>query len=234
MSEREPYADRRHAGRTLADELAAYRARDDVLVLGLPRGGVPVAAEVAAALDAPLDVLVVRKLGLPVQPELAMGAIAAVGEEVEVVRNEDVLHEAGVPEDVFARVYHTELAELRARQRAYRGARPTPELTGRTVIVVDDGLATGSTMRAALAALRRFRTRALVAAVPVGAAAACAAVARSADEVVCPWEPEPLYAVGQAYRRFPATTDAEVRACLAAAPRDGATRGGPGAEGVHP
>lgn len=227
MSERRPYTDRREAGRVLADELAGYRGRGDVLVLGLPRGGVPVAAQVAAGLDAPLDVLVVRKLGLPVQPELAMGAIAAVGEDVEVVRNEDVLREAAVPEHVFARVYEAELAELRARQRAYRGARPTPELTGRTVLVVDDGLATGATMRAALAALRRFRPRVLVVAVPVGAAAACAAVARSADEVICPWEPEPFYAVGHAYRRFQATTDAEVRACLAGAARGrGATREG--------
>lgn len=216
MRERKPYADRREAGRALADELGGYRGRDDVLVLGLPRGGVPVAAEVAAALAAPLDVLIVRKLGLPAQPELAMGAVASLGEHLEAVRNDEVLTEAAVAPEVLAEVYRREVAELHARERAYRGTRPTPQVADRTVLVVDDGLATGATMRAALAALRNLGPRELVAAVPVASAGALAAVAPVADTVVCPWVPRRFVAVGQAYRHFGPTPDGEVRACLAA------------------
>jgi putative phosphoribosyl transferase len=211
------YADRDDAGRTLAELLSHYGAQPDVVVLGLPRGGVPVAARVATALGAPLDVLVVRKLGLPWQPELAMGAIAGVGEEVELIRNDPVLTRSRVSPRVFDSVYRRELLELRRREDSYRGGRPPAQIRDRTVILIDDGLATGSTMRAGVAAVRRQRPSRVVVAVPVGAAETCAGLRNDVDEVVCALTPARFMAVGQAYRDFTPTSDAEVRHLLAAA-----------------
>jgi putative phosphoribosyl transferase len=209
-----PFADRDEGGRELATGLTAYAGRDDVVVLGLPRGGVPVAAPVARALQAPLDVLVVRKLGVPGQPEVAMGAIAGVGDAVELVRNDRVLSMVTVPEQDFHAVHERELHELRRREAAYREGRPAVVVRDKVVVLVDDGLATGSTMLAAVAAVQRQGPARLVVAVPVGAADACDALRREADEVVCGWTPEPFYAVGQGYRDFSATEDDEVRAAL--------------------
>jgi predicted phosphoribosyltransferase len=217
--ERAPFADRRAAGRALGAELAERLAdAGDVVVLGLPRGGVIVAAEVAAALSAPLDVVSVRKLGLPWQPELAMGAIAAAGDAVEAVRTEVVLAKADVDAETFDRVRQRELAELRRREAAYRDGRTPVPLAGRTVVVVDDGLATGSTMRAAVAAVRRSEPARVVVAVPVGSPNACAALAPEVDEVVCLWAPRSFSAVGQGYVNFAATSDDEVRQALGAGP----------------
>jgi predicted phosphoribosyltransferase len=212
---RAPYADRVEAGAALADALGHLAGRDGLLVLGLPRGGVPVAAVVAKRLRAALDVLLVRKLGLPQQPELAMGAIAAVGGAVEVVRNPDVLTSAKVAATDFEAVRERELRTLADRERAYRRGRPAAPIEGRTVIVADDGLATGATMRAALTAVRRQHPQWLVAAAPIGARATCAQLAVEADEVVCPWLPDPFRAVGQGYLDFSATTDDEVIRLLA-------------------
>lgn len=216
---RAPYPDRGSAGRALGIELHAYvrahlTAGADLVVLGLPRGGVPVAAMVAAQLSAPLDVLVVRKLGLPGRPELAMGAIADVGDSVEVIDNDAVLSRASVPQDAYDRVFREELIELRRRVASYRDAHAAVPVRDKAVIVVDDGLATGSTMRAAVAALRRQQPARLIVAVPVGSSATCRALREVADDVVCPWTPEPFTAVGQAYRDFSATTDEEVRRLL--------------------
>jgi predicted phosphoribosyltransferase len=180
-------------------------------VLGLPRGGVPVAAEVARALGAELDVFVVRKLGLPWQPELAMGAIASGG--VRIV-NDDVVAEAAVPARVLEEVTRREDEELRVRERLYRGDRPPAPVTGRTVVLVDDGLATGATMRAAVDAVRAQRPSRLLVAVPVAAAETCARLERSGVEVVCAMTPKPFVAVGQWYRDFTPTGDAEVAALV--------------------
>jgi putative phosphoribosyl transferase len=211
------FADRREAGRALGRRLIGtlQEAGADIVVLGLPRGGVIVAAEVATALAAPLDVLVVRKLGLPWQPELAMGAIAAVGDAVETVRTEAVLVAARVGDGTFAAVRDRELVELRRREQAYRGDRAPVPLTGRVVVLVDDGLATGSTMRAAVVAVRRGEPARVVVAVPVGSPSACAALAPDVDDLVCLVAPRSFHAVGQAYADFTATSDAEVRAALA-------------------
>jgi predicted phosphoribosyltransferase len=211
-----PFADRTEAGRALAAALAGHAA-PNLLVLGLPRGGVVVAAEVARALGGTLDVVVVRKLGVPWQPELAMGAIAAVDEEIETVRDEHVLGHLQLGGDVFDRARARETAELHRREAAYRQGRPPASLAGRPVVVVDDGLATGSTMRAALAAVRRQEPARLTVAVPVAAPAVCARIAAEVDDVVCLWAPPDLVAVGQAYEDFRATTDEEVREALAAA-----------------
>jgi predicted phosphoribosyltransferase len=208
------FADRRAAGRALGAHLARD-PRGDVVVLGLPRGGVILAAEVAGALDAPLDVVVVRKLGLPWQPELAMGAIAAVGGTVETVRVEAVLAAAHVAPHVFDGVRQEELAELRRRETTYRGGRPPLDLRARAVIVVDDGLATGATMRAAVVAVRRQAPERITVAVPIGSPTACAALVPDVDEVVCLRAPLSFRAVGQAYDDFTATSDEEVRAALA-------------------
>jgi predicted phosphoribosyltransferase len=208
------FADRRDAGRVLGERLAAT-AHEDAVVLGLPRGGVVVAAEVAGVLAAPLDVLVVRKLGLPWQPELAMGAIAAAGDVVETVRTEAVLARAHVDDDTFAAVRDRELAELRRREAAYRGQRPVVPVTAREVLLVDDGLATGSTMRAAVLAVRRGAPRRITVAVPIGAPAACAALEPDVDELVCLCAPQAFRAVGQGYADFAPTVDDEVRAALA-------------------
>jgi putative phosphoribosyl transferase len=209
-----PYADRSEAGADLARHLSAYAGRDDVVVLALPRGGVPVAAAIAAALPAPLDVLIVRKLGLPGHSELAMGAIAGIGESIEIVRNTDVLSRAHVSPAEFDDVSRREATELRRRETAYRGDRPGAVIRGRTVIVVDDGLATGATMRAAVTAVRRGKPARLVVAVPIGAARTCAELAAEVDEVICPWQPDRFWAVGQGYRDFRQTEDAEVQRLL--------------------
>ena len=204
------YADRREAGAVLAGHLREFAARD-VVVLGLPRGGIPVACEVAMALRAPLDVFVVRKLGLPGHPELAMGAIASGGVRL---LNADVVDALGIPGGVIDQVARREEVELERRERLYRGGRPLVPLTNKTVILVDDGLATGSTMRAAVAAIRKQERTRIIVAVPVGAISTCNEMNTIADEVVCLRTPDPFIAVGLWYRDFSATPDAEVRALL--------------------
>lgn len=210
------FDDRTVAGRTLASLLTGYSGRADVVVLGLPRGGVPVAAEVARALGVVLDVLIVRKLGAPQQPELAMGAIAVIGNAIEAVANNVVVTGMRISAADFDAVHHRELAELRRRAERYRGDRPAPEVRDKIVIVVDDGLATGSTMRAAVAAVRRHEPRRLIVAVPVGAADTCTALRQEVDDVVCALTPNLFRAVHQGYRDFTQTTDSEVVALLAA------------------
>jgi len=210
------FLDRRDAGRRLGQRLTLYAGRDDVVVLGLPRGGVPVAFEVAQALDAPLEVFLVRKLGVPGHPELAMGAIASGG--VRIV-NAEVVDELAIGPDVIDRVAAEEATELERREDLYRRGRPLPPLEHRTVILVDDGLATGATMEAAIAAVRRLRAARIVAAVPVGARESCGRVAAAADDVVCAETPAFFSAVGQWYERFDQTTDDEVVDLLAAANR---------------
>ncbi len=214
----ERFADRVEAGRALGRLVSARLAEtaaSDPIVLGLPRGGVPVAAEVARAVGAPLDVLLVRKVGVPGQPELAMGAVAAVGDVVEVVTNEVVIGRLRIPDHVFRSVLDQEMAELRRRAAIYRGDRPTPTISGRTVVLVDDGLATGSTMRAAAAAVRRRDPESVVVAVPVGATDTCHRLAAEVDGVICALSPSPFRAVHQGYDDFRQTTDAEVLAALA-------------------
>jgi erythromycin esterase-like protein/predicted phosphoribosyltransferase len=217
------FENRVDAGRQLASRLKEYANRSDVLVLGLPRGGVPVAAEVAAALSAPLDVFLVRKLGVPGHPELAMGAIAAGGVEV---LSDDLIRELGIPRSVVQQVAVRERLELERRDRAYRGGRQPPAVAGRTIVLVDDGLATGSTMQAAVLALRPLRPAAIVVAAPVGARETCERLARHADRVVCVAMPEPFQAVGLWYRDFGQTSDEEVARLLAASqqPRPAAAR----------
>jgi predicted phosphoribosyltransferase len=201
------YADRRDAGCHLAEALAAYAGRDDVLVIALPRGGVPVGYEVARALRAPLDLMQVRKLGVPGHEELAMGAIASGG--VRIV-SESVVEALGIPERVIATVAAAEAQELERRERIYREGRHFPDVRGRTVILVDDGLATGSTMRAAAAALRALGAGRLVAAVPVAPRESCDALRDVVDEVVCARTPEQFVAVGEWYEDFAQTSDIEV------------------------
>jgi len=207
-----PFRDRTDAGRRLGQALSAYAGRDDLLVLGLPRGGVPVAAEIARLLGAPLDVLLVRKLGVPGHEELAMGAIAEGG---ATVVNKSVVDMLAVSDDVFRDVVDRETRELVRRQHLYRGSRTPPVVANRTVIVVDDGLATGATMEAAVAALRHLGPAAIVVAAPVGARETCARLRAVADEVVCVETPPDFGAVGAWYRDFTQTTDAEVRRLIA-------------------
>ena len=211
------FRDRADAGRHLLSRLGAYQGRPDVVVLGLPRGGIPVGYEVARGLGAPLDVFVVRKLGVPGQEELAMGAIATGG--VRVV-NRDVVDALHIAPDVLDRAAAQELRELERRQRFYRGDRPEPQVEGRTVILVDDGLATGSTMRAAVQALRQQRPARIVVAVPVAAFATCEELRREVEDVVCFATPEPFMAVGRFYDDFSQTTDEEVHDLLASARAD--------------
>jgi putative phosphoribosyl transferase len=208
------YADRADAGRALADSLAHLRAAPDAIVLGLPRGGVPVAYEVARALDLPLDVLVVRKLGLPQQPELAMGAIASGG---ALVVNDEVVRYLGGRPDAFEAVRAREQLELERRERDYRGTRPPLEVKGRSAVLVDDGLATGATMEAAVLALRSLGAKEVVVAVPVASQEARERIEAVADEVVCLAAPPFFSAVGQWYADFGQTEDAEVRDLLARA-----------------
>jgi predicted phosphoribosyltransferase len=208
------FRDRRDAGRVLVDRLRQYANRDDVVVLALPRGGVPVAYEVALALGAPLDVFVVRKLGVPGHEELAMGAIAS-GDVV--VCNDDVVRALAITPEVIARVAEREAIELERREHDYRAGRPLIDTAHKIVIVVDDGLATGSTMRAALAALRKLEPARIVVAVPVAPDATCRELRAEADDVVCASTPSPFYAVGQSYADFTQTTDEHVRALLRAA-----------------
>ncbi len=206
------FRDRAEAGVELGERLAPeYAGRDDVLVLALPRGGVVVGREVASLLAAPLDVVVVRKLGFPGQDELAMGAIASGGARV---LNEELLAQTGLPYDRVEAVVQRELAELARREEAYRGTRPAPEITGKTAIVVDDGLATGSTMLAAVQALRSQGPARIVVAVPTAPPQTCEALERVADEVVCLRQPYPFYAVGLSYEDFSEVDDDEVRRLL--------------------
>jgi putative phosphoribosyl transferase len=215
------FADRREAGQLLASHLMHYSGRDDVVVLALPRGGVPVGFEVAEALGAPLDVFLVRKLGVPGHEELAMGAIASGGVRV---LNESVVQGLRIPPRWIDEVAAVEQAELERRERAYRGDRALPDMRGKTGILVDDGLATGATMRAAAVALRRLGPAKVVVAVPAAASETCEEFRREVDEIVCARTPEPFYAVGVWYRDFSPTSDQEVRELLAQAQRrsDGA------------
>jgi predicted phosphoribosyltransferase len=210
------FQDRRDAGRQLAAKLRQYAGRPGVIVLALPRGGVPVAYEVARELHAPLDVFLVRKLGVPGHEELAMGAIASGGVRV---LNRDVVDSLGISPIVIDMVAAREQRELERRELDYRDGRPAPEVRGKTVILVDDGLATGSTMRAAVAALRKEQSGRIVVAVPVAARRACADMRDEADEVVCAEMPDDLYAVGEWYEDFSQTSDREVRERLEEAPQ---------------
>ena len=207
----EPFRDRRHAGAELAARLNHLKGRDDLVVLALPRGGVPVAYEVARAIGAPLDIFLVRKLGVPGHRELAMGALASGG--VRVV-NEDVVALYRIPGTAIDAVAREEQAELERREREYRAGRPPVALRGRTVILVDDGLATGSTMRAAVQAVRAHAPGKVIVAVPVGSPDTCQEFTDIADEIVCARAPEHFAAVGQWYRDFSQTSDGEVRELL--------------------
>jgi predicted phosphoribosyltransferase len=205
------YRDRIHAGQELATHLRQYEGRDDVVVLALPRGGVPVAFAVAQALRAPLDLFLVRKLGVPGHEELAMGAIAAGGVRV---LNDEVIKALDIPAEVIERVAAEEQRELERRESAYRGDTLPRELRGKVAIIVDDGLATGSTMRAAIAALHKLEPACIVMAVPVGAVGTCEEFRREADEAVCAATPEPFQAVGLWYDDFGPTSDDEIRDLL--------------------
>jgi predicted phosphoribosyltransferase len=207
------FQDRRDAGRILARDVAKVPDLHDAVVLGLPRGGVPVADEVARALNLPLDVFIVRKLGVPGQEELAMGAIASGG---TVVINQRIVDELGIRDSTINAVAEREKIEIERREQAYRDGRPPTPLQGRTVILIDDGLATGSTMLAAVRALRPHARRVIVA-VPVAAKSTCAELRSEADLVICARTPQPFFAVGSFYRNFQQTTDDEVRAILSPA-----------------
>lgn len=209
-----PFRDRTEAGRLLAKDLMRYAGRDDVVVLALPRGGVPVAFEVAKALNAPLDLFIVRKLGVPGREELAMGAVASGGMRV---LNEDVLRWYQISQNTIEAVAQVEMQELERRERAYRGNRPMPELSNRTVILVDDGLATGTSMRAAITALRPYKPAQIIVAVPTGPADTCKEFQHVADAVVCVTTPQPFWAIGAWYEDFSQTTDQEVQSLLALA-----------------
>lgn len=205
------FHDRRDAGQALAEALDDYRGTSDTLVLALPRGGVPVAWEIAQALDAELDILVVRKLGVPWQPEVAMGAIAGNGVRV---LHEDMIRALHIPEDDIETIARSETRELERRETAYRGDRPPLRIEGRHIILVDDGLATGATMKAAVQALRQQQPAHIVVAVPVAPPDTANDIAALADEVICLLKPANFAAVGQWYERFDQTSDEEVRSLL--------------------
>jgi putative phosphoribosyl transferase len=211
------FLDRADAGRRLATALSDYADRPDLLILALPRGGVPVAFEVARALHAPLDVFLVRKLGFPGHEEFAMGAIATGG--VRILDGE-VLRMFNVPVDLIERVTEIERRELERRERQYRDGRPPPDVSGHTVVLIDDGLATGSTMRAAVAALRKEGAKKIVVAVPVAPPETCEALRDEVDDIICAVTPEPFRAVGVWYADFSQTTDEEVRELLARAAQE--------------
>lgn len=211
------YRDRHDAGKRLAELLRAYAHRPDVLVLALPRGGVPVAYEVARALNAPLDVFIVRKLGVPGHEEFAMGAIASGGVRV---LNDDVIHALRIPAQVVEAVATREQRELERRERLYRDGRPAPDVKGHTVILIDDGLATGATMRAALQALRQRGPARLIVAVPVAAPSTCLELRSEADDVICARTPDPFFGVGWWYQNFEQTSDEEVHNLLAQAAQE--------------
>jgi putative phosphoribosyl transferase len=216
------FRDRRDAGRALAEELTDYRCNNDSLVLGLARGGVPVGWEVARALGVPLDVFLVRKLGVPHWSELAMGAVASGG---GVVMNDSVVSSLHITDEQIQAVIDSETAELQRRERAYRGDRPIVDLRGKVVILVDDGIATGASMLAAVRAVRAARPQSIVIAVPVGSQSACRELAKEAQDVVCATMPEAFDAVGQVYRDFRQVTDDEVRDLLATPTADGVPEG---------
>jgi predicted phosphoribosyltransferase len=218
------FRNRVEAGRLLARRLQEYVHDPDVLVLALPRGGVPVAFEVAKALNAELDVFLVRKLGVPGYEELAMGAIASGG--IRVI-NQDVVHSLGIPPGLIEVVAQKEQRELARREQLYRGSKPPPRIGGRTVILVDDGLATGSTMRAAVAALRQQQPARLIVAVPIAEPSTCLELANEVDDVICAVTPEPFVGVGLWYEDFSQTTDEEVRELLRRAAEEWTRRNQP-------
>ncbi|HHT0593424.1 TPA: phosphoribosyltransferase [Legionella anisa] len=205
------YDDRYQAGRVLVDSLKSYAKRTDVIVLALPRGGVPVGYEIATKLSLPLDIFIVRKLGVPGHEELAMGAIASGG---ITVLNEEVVNSLHIPTESIDKIQKSEQNELLRRERVYRGTKPAPELLGKTIILVDDGIATGYTMRAAIAALKQKKPAKLIVAIPVAARSTCDEIAPLVDEIICPMRPVSFYAVGLWYNDFSQTTDDEVMQLL--------------------
>jgi putative phosphoribosyl transferase len=213
------FKDRADAGRKLAQELPGYGSRTDVIVLGLPRGGVPVAFEVAKALEAPLDIFLVRKLGAPGQKELAMGAIAPGGVRV---LNHDVVQALNISDEIIETIAAEEQQELERREQAYRGDRPKPDVRGRTLILVDDGLATGASMRAAVIALRGQEPARIIVAVPTAAPETCEALKGEVDEIVCVATPQPFLGIGASYDEFSQMTDEEVRELIE---QEGAVKG---------
>lgn len=201
------FKDRREAGEKLALKLAEYSNRQDVIILALPRGGVPVAYEVAKALDVPLDVFIVRKLGAPFHKELAMGAISSGG---TIILNDDVIESLNIDEETIQDVMNREIIELDRRNHEYRKGKIFPSLTGKTVILIDDGIATGATASVAILALRKLHPGKIILATPVGPLSRCNQLQKQADQVICLTMPDPFYAVGQAYENFSQTTDEEV------------------------
>lgn len=206
------YTDRTQAGKLLAEALSEYAMRSDVIVLALPRGGVPVGFEIAHALAVPFDVFIVRKLGVPGHEELALGAMASGG---IVEFNDDVLQEISISKSAIDHVIEKERIELERRETLYRGNRPWPNITGKTVILVDDGIATGATMRAAISALSQYKPEAIILAVSVGAQSSLKALAPFVTKIICPLQPVNFYAVGAWYESFPQTSDDEVFELLA-------------------
>jgi putative phosphoribosyl transferase len=206
-----PFKDRRDGGRKLAQKLSVYASQPNMLILALPRGGVPVAYEVALTLNVSLDIFLVRKLGLPGREELAIGAIASGGVRI---LNTDIIRMLSVPEEVINFVARKELQELQRRERLYRGHRPSPEVRDRKVILIDDGLATGASMRAAVAGLRAQHPSRIIIAVPAAAAETCDALRSEVDDVICAITPEPFYGVSRWYEDFSQVTDEEVRTLL--------------------